>query len=401
MIDALIFDTVRTPRGKGKKNGSLNEVPPIQLASKVLQAIEKRNNINTEDVDDVVLGCVHPIGEQGADIARTAVLEANWHQTVSGVQVDRFCASGLEAVNIAAAQIMSGQSDLSVGGGVESMSRVPLGSSGGAWMADPTVAYNSYFVPQGISADLLATKYNYSRTDVDNYAVSSQKRAAEAWKEQRFKNSIIPINDQNNLSILEVDEYMRPDTTMQSLGALEPSFKKMGGIGFDEVAILKYPELESINHIHHAGNSSGIVDGAAGVLIGNKKMGNKYELKARAKIRSFASIGSEPTIMLTGPADSAEKALRKANMKVSDIDLFEMNEAFAAVVLRFMDVLKVDHSKVNVNGGAIALGHPLGATGAIILGTVLDELERRDLTTGLVTLCVGAGMGTTTIIERI
>ena len=401
MIDALIFDTVRTPRGKGKKNGALNEVPPIQLASKVLQAIEKRNNINTEDVDDVVLGCVHPIGEQGADIARTAVLEANWHQTVSGVQVDRFCASGLEAVNIAAAQIMSGQADLSVGGGVESMSRVPLGSSGGAWMADPTVAYNSYFVPQGISADLLATKYNYSRTDVDNYAVSSQKRAAEAWKEQRFKNSIIPINDQNNLSILEVDEYMRPDTTMQSLGALEPSFKKMGGIGFDDVAILKYPELESINHIHHAGNSSGIVDGAAGVLIGNKKMGNKYELKARAKIRSFASIGSEPTIMLTGPADSAEKALRKANMKVSDIDLFEMNEAFAAVVLRFMDVLKVDHSKVNVNGGAIALGHPLGATGAIILGTVLDELERRDLTTGLVTLCVGAGMGTTTIIERI
>ena len=401
MIDALIFDTVRTPRGKGKKNGALNEVPPIQLASKVLQAIEKRNNINTEDVDDVVLGCVHPTGEQGADIARTAVLEANWHQTVSGVQVDRFCASGLEAVNIAAAQIMSGQSDLSVGGGVESMSRVPLGSSGGAWMADPTVAYNSYFVPQGISADLLATKYNYSRTDVDNYAVSSQKRAAEAWKDQRFKNSIIPINDQNNLSILEVDEYMRPDTTMQSLGALEPSFKKMGGIGFDDVAILKYPELESINHIHHAGNSSGIVDGAAGVLIGNKKMGNKYELKARAKIRSFASIGSEPTIMLTGPADSAEKALRKANMKVSDIDLFEMNEAFAAVVLRFMDVLKVDHSKVNVNGGAIALGHPLGATGAIILGTVLDELERRDLTTGLVTLCVGAGMGTTTIIERI
>jgi acetyl-CoA C-acetyltransferase len=401
MIDALIFDTVRTPRGKGKKNGALNEVPPIQLASKVLQAIEKRNNINTEDVDDVVLGCVHPIGEQGADIARTAVLEANWHQTVSGVQVDRFCASGLEAVNIAAAQIMSGQADLSVGGGVESMSRVPLGSSGGAWMADPTVAYNSYFVPQGISADLLATKYNYSRTDVDNYAVSSQKRAAEAWKEQRFKNSIIPINDQNNLSILEVDEYMRPDTTMQSLGALEPSFKKMGGIGFDDVAILKYPELESINHIHHAGNSSGIVDGAAGVLIGNKKMGNKYELKARAKIRSFASIGSEPTIMLTGPADSAEKALRKANMKASDIDLFEMNEAFAAVVLRFMDVLKVDHSKVNVNGGAIALGHPLGATGAIILGTVLDELERRDLTTGLVTLCVGAGMGTTTIIERI
>ena len=400
MIDALIFDTVRTPRGKGKKNGALNEVPPIQLASKVLQAIEKRNNINTEDVDDVVLGCVHPIGEQGADIARTAVLEANWHQTVSGVQVDRFCASGLEAVNIAAAQIMSGQSDLSVGGGVESMSRVPLGSSGGAWMADPTVAYNSYFVPQGISADLLATKYNYSRTDVDNYAVSSQKRAAEAWKEQRFKNSIIPINDQNNLSILEVDEYMRPDTTMQSLGALEPSFKKMGGIGFDDVAILKYPELESINHIHHAGNSSGIVDGAAGVLIGNKKMGNKYELKARAKIRSFASIGSEPTIMLTGPADSAEKALRKANMKVSDIDLFEMNEAFAAVVLRFMDVLKVDHSKVNVNGGAIALGHPLGASGARLIISAVNQLHRTNERYAICTMCVGVGQGIAVLIEK-
>ena len=400
MIDALIFDTVRTPRGKGKKNGALNEVPPIQLASKVLQAIEKRNNINTEDVDDVVLGCVHPIGEQGADIARTAVLEANWHQTVSGVQVDRFCASGLEAVNIAAAQIMSGQSDLSVGGGVESMSRVPLGSSGGAWMADPTVAYNSYFVPQGISADLLATKYNYSRTDVDNYAVSSQKRAAEAWKEQRFKNSIIPINDQNNLSILEVDEYMRPDTTMQSLGALEPSFKKMGGIGFDDVAILKYPELESINHIHHAGNSSGIVDGAAGVLIGNKKMGNKYELKARAKIRSFASIGSEPTIMLTGPADSAEKALRKANMKASDIDLFEMNEAFAAVVLRFMDVLKVDHSKVNVNGGAIALGHPLGASGARLIISAVNQLHRTNERYAICTMCVGVGQGIAVLIEK-
>jgi acetyl-CoA C-acetyltransferase len=317
------------------------------------------------------------------------------------VQVDRFCASGLEAVNIAAAQVMSGQADMSVGGGVESMSRVPLGSSGGAWMADPTVAYNSYFVPQGISADLLATKYNYSRTDVDKYAVSSQQRASEAWKEQRFKNSIIPIKDQNDLPILEIDEYMRPDTTMQSLGALDPSFEKMGAHGFDDVAILKYPELESIKHVHHAGNSSGIVDGAAGVLIGNKKMGDKYELKARARIRSFASIGSEPTIMLTGPADSAEKALKKANMKASDIDLFEMNEAFAAVVIRFMDVLKVDHSKVNVNGGAIALGHPLGATGAIILGTVLDELERRDLSTGLITLCVGAGMGTATIIERI
>ena len=401
MIEAIIYDTVRTPRGKGKKSGSLNEVPPVQLASKVLKAIEKRNNINTSDVDDVVLGCVHPTNEQGADIARTAVLEAKWDQTVSGVQVDRFCASGLEAVNIAAAQIMSGQAEMSVGGGVESMSRVPMGSSGGAWMTDPTVAYNAYFVPQGISADLLATKYGYSRTDVDSYAFDSQKRAANAWKENRFKKSIISVEDQNQLTILDKDEYMRPDTTMQSLASLDPSFAHIGkNHGFDDVAILKYPEIESIEHVHHAGNSSGIVDGAAAVLIGNKEIGKKYELKARAKIRSFASIGSEPTIMLTGPSDSAEKALKRAKMKTSDIDLYEMNEAFAAVVLRFMEALKIDHSKVNVNGGAIALGHPLGATGAIILGTVLDELERRDLSTGLITLCVGAGMGTATIIER-
>ncbi len=402
MSEAIIYDAVRTPRGKGKKSGSLNEVPPVQLASKVLQAIEKRNNLNTADIDDVVLGCVHPTNEQGADIARSAVLEAKWDQTVSGVQVDRFCASGLEAVNIAAGQIMSGQADMSIGGGVESMSRVPMGSSGGAWMTDPTVAYNSYFVPQGISADLLATKYGYTRTDVDSYAVDSQKRADNAWKEKRFKKSIINVEDQNQLTILDKDEYMRPNTTMQSLAALDPSFAHIGkNHGFDEVAILKYPDIETIDHVHHAGNSSGIVDGAAAVLIGNKEMGNKYELKPRAKIRSFASIGSEPTIMLTGPADSAEKALKRANMQATDIDLFEMNEAFAAVVLRFMDALNVDHSKVNVNGGAIALGHPLGATGAIILGTVLDELERRDLSTGLITLCVGAGMGTATIIERI
>ena len=402
MSEAIIYDAVRTPRGKGKKSGSLNEVPPVQLASKVLQAIEKRNNLNTADIDDVVLGCVHPTNEQGADIARSAVLEAKWDQTVSGVQVDRFCASGLEAVNIAAGQIMSGQADMSIGGGVESMSRVPMGSSGGAWMADPTVAYNSYFVPQGISADLLATKYGYTRTDVDSYAVDSQKRADNAWKEKRFKKSIINVEDQNQLTILDKDEYMRPNTTMQSLAGLDPSFAHIGkNHGFDEVAILKYPDIETIDHVHHAGNSSGIVDGAAAVLIGNKEMGNKYELKPRAKIRSFASIGSEPTIMLTGPADSAEKALKRANMQATDIDLFEMNEAFAAVVLRFMDALNVDHSKVNVNGGAIALGHPLGATGAIILGTVLDELERRDLSTGLITLCVGAGMGTATIIERI
>ena len=402
MNEAYIYDALRTPRGKGKKDGSLNEVAPIKLASQTLKALEKRNNINTEDVDDVVLGCVHPVGEQGADIARTAVLEANWHQSVGGVQVDRFCASGLEAINIAAGQIMSGQSDMTVGGGVESMSRVPMGSSGGAWMVDPAVAYNTYFVPQGISADLLATKYNYSRTDVDSYAVESQKRADKAWKENKFKKSIVPVEDQNKIEILNYDEHIRPDTTMQSLASLEPSFSKIGAHqGFNEVAILKYPEVERIKHVHHAGNSSGIVDGAAAVLLGNEDIGKKYGLKPRAKIKSFASIGSEPTIMLTGPADSAEKALKRAKMNVQDIDLFEMNEAFAAVVLRFMEALNIDHSKVNVNGGAIAMGHPLGATGAMIMGTILDELERKNLSTGLVTLCVGAGMGTATIIELV
>jgi len=402
MNEAYIYDALRTPRGKGKKDGSLNEVAPIKLASQTLKALEKRNNINTEDVDDVVLGCVHPVGEQGADIARTAVLEANWHQSVGGVQVDRFCASGLEAINIAAGQIMSGQSDMTVGGGVESMSRVPMGSSGGAWMVDPAVAYNTYFVPQGISADLLATIYNYSRTDVDSYAVESQKRADKAWKENKFKKSIVPVEDQNEIEILNYDEHIRPDTTMQSLASLEPSFSKIGAHqGFNEVAILKYPEVERIKHVHHAGNSSGIVDGAAAVLLGNEDIGKKYGLKPRAKIKSFASIGSEPTIMLTGPADSAEKALKRAKMNVQDIDLFEMNEAFAAVVLRFMEALNIDHSKVNVNGGAIAMGHPLGATGAMIMGTILDELERKNLSTGLVTLCVGAGMGTATIIELV
>ena len=402
MNEAYLYDALRTPRGKGKKDGSLNEVAPIKLASQTLKALEKRNNINTEDVDDVVLGCVHPVGEQGADIARTAVLEANWHQSVGGVQVDRFCASGLEAINIAAGQIMSGQSDMTVGGGVESMSRVPMGSSGGAWMVDPNVAYNTYFVPQGISADLLATKYNYSRTDVDSYAVESQKRADKAWKKNKFKKSIVPVEDQNKIEILNYDEHIRPDTTMQSLASLEPSFSKIGAHqGFNEVAILKYPEVERIKHVHHAGNSSGIVDGAAAVLLGNEDIGKKYGLKPRAKIKSFASIGSEPTIMLTGPADSAEKALKRAKMNVQDIDLFEMNEAFAAVVLRFMETLNIDHSKVNVNGGAIAMGHPLGATGAMIMVTILDELERKNLSTGLVTLCVGAGMGTATIIELV
>ena len=402
MTDALIFDTVRTPRGKGKRTGSLNEVPPVQLASKVLKALEKRNNINTEDVDDVVLGCVHPIGEQGADIARTAVLEANWHQTVSGVQVDRFCASGLEAVNIAAAQVMSGQSQMTIGGGVESMSRVPMGSDGGAMVADPEVAIKNYFVPQGVSADMIASKYGYSRDDVDAYSVESQNRAKAAWDENRFDKSITPVKDINGLTILDHDEFMRPETTMQSLGSLDPSFAMMGEMaGFDATINQRYPEVESVNHVHTAGNSSGIVDGAAGILLGNKEIGEKYGLKPRAKIKGFASIGSEPSIMLTGPGFVTDKLLKNLGMNKSDIDIWELNEAFAAVVLRFMEHMGVDHSDINVNGGAIAMGHPLGATGAMILGTVMDELERTNKSTALATLCVGGGMGTATVIERV
>ena len=402
MTDAYIYDAVRTPRGRGKASGALHGVTPMALAVTALAAIRERNALDTAAVEDVVLGCVEPVGEQGADIARVAVLEAGYAETTAGVQINRFCASGLEACNMAAAQVMSGQSEMAIGGGVESMSRVPMGSSGGAWAMDPQVAFHTYFVPQGISADLVATKYGMSRTDVDAYAVESQKRATRAWAEGRFKKSVVPVADVNGLTVLDRDEHIRADTTMQSLAALEPSFKTTGeSLGFDGVAIQRYPEVERINHVHHAGNSSGIVDGAAAVLIGNKAIGEKLGLTPRARIRSFASVGSEPTIMLTGPSFSAEKALKRAGMTADDIDLYELNEAFAAVVLRFMQALDIPHGKINVNGGAIAMGHPLGATGAMILGTLLDELERTGKGTGLATLCVGAGMGTATIIERV
>ncbi|GHF16771.1 acetyl-CoA acetyltransferase [Kordiimonas sediminis] len=401
MTEAYIYDAVRTPRGKGRKDGSLHEITPIQLATQVLEAIRDRNDLDTSYVEDVVLGCVSPVGEQGADIARVAALNADYAETTAGFQVNRFCASGLEATNIAAAKVMSGEADMAIGGGVEAMSRVPMGSDGGAWPVDPAVAHKLYFAPQGISADLIATKYGYSRDDVDSYAVESQKRAAKSWEENRFSKSIVPVKDVVGMTVLDHDELMRPETSMQSLGSLKPSFVDMGALGFDSVAIQKYPDIEKIIHVHHAGNSSGIVDGAAGILIGNKEIGEKLGLKPRARIKSMASIGSEPTIMLTGPSFAAEKALKKAGMAASDIDLYELNEAFASVVLRFMDALNVDHSKMNVCGGAIAMGHPLGATGAMILGTVLDELERSGKETALATLCIGAGMGTATIIERV
>ena len=403
MADAYIFDHVRTPRGKGKKDGSLHEATPVKLAAQMLEALRNRNQgLDTGQVEDVILGCVTPVGEQGANIARTAVLMAGYDENVPGVQVNRFCASGLEAVNMAAAKVMSGQSPMTIGGGVEAMSRIPMGSDGGAWPMDPAVAIPTYFVPQGISADLIATKYGYSRDDVDAYAVESHKRAARSWEEGRFASSVVPVNDILGLPLLTRDETIRPETSMQTLGALNPSFADMGkNFGFDSVAIQKYPEIERINHIHHPGNSSGIVDGAAAVLIGTKEAGEKAGLKPRARIRSFASIGSEPTIMLTGPSFAAERALAKAGMKKEDLDLWELNEAFASVVLRFMDALNVPHDKINVNGGAIAMGHPLGATGAMVLGILLDEMERRNVATGLVTLCIGAGMGTATIIERV
>jgi acetyl-CoA C-acetyltransferase len=402
MPEAFIYDHVRTPRGRGKVDGALHEVTALNLASQTLGAIKSRNNLDTALVDDVVMGVVDPVGEAAADIARTAALVAGYGDSVAGVQINRFCASGLDAVNFAAAQIMSGQQKLAVGGGVESMSRVGIGSAGGAWAVDPSIAVAHYFLPQGVSADLIATKYGFSRDDVDAYAVESQKRAATAWQEGRFDRSVVPVKDINGMTILAKDEHMRPETTMQSLAALQPSFVQMGELGgFDAVAIQAHPEVEFINHVHHAGNSSGIVDGAAAVLIGNKEAGEKIGLKPRARLRAFANIGSDPALMLTGPIDVTKKALKTAGMQLSDIDLIEINEAFASVVLRFLQAFKLDTSNVNVNGGAIAMGHPLGATGAIILGTLVDELERRNLTTGLVTLCIGAGMGTATIIERL
>jgi acetyl-CoA C-acetyltransferase len=402
MADAFIYDHVRTPRGRGKADGALHEVTALNLASHVLGALKSRNNLDTAAVDDVVMGVVDPVGEAAADIARTAALVAGYGDSVAGVQINRFCASGLDAVNFAAAQIMSGQQEMAVGGGVESMSRVGIGSAGGAWAVDPTIAVAHYFLPQGISADLIATKYGFSRDDVDAYAVESQKRAAAAWDEGRFARSVAPVTDVNGLIVLAKDEHMRPDTTMQSLAALKPSFVQMGDLGgFDAVAIQAHPEVEYVNHVHHAGNSSGIVDGAAAVLVGNVHAGKRAGLKPRARIKAFANIGSDPALMLTGPVDVTNKVLKKSGMSLADIDLVEVNEAFASVVLRYLQAFDLDPAKVNVNGGAIALGHPLGATGAMILGTVLDELERRELATALVTLCIGAGMGTATIIERV
>ncbi len=401
MAEAYIYDAVRTPRGRGKKDGSLHEVTALSLATQVLEALRDRNDLDTSRVDDVILGCVAPVGEQGADIARTAVLNAEYAQTTAGVQINRFCASGLEAVNMAAAKVMSGEADMAIGGGVESMSRVPMGSDGGAWPTDPSSAFKSYFTPQGVSADLIASKYGFSRDDVDAYAVESQKRAARAWREGRFNNSVVPAKDQLGLTLLDRDEHMRPDASMQSLGSLNPSFQMMGDMAFDAVSVQRYPEVERVNHVHTPGNSSGIVDGAAGVLVGTREMGEALGLKPRARIKGMASIGSEPSIMLTGPEPVTRKLLKKLGMEVGDIDLYELNEAFAAVVLRYMQALDIDHDRINVCGGATAMGHPLGATGAMILGTVLDELERSGKATALATLCIGGGMGTATVIERV
>jgi acetyl-CoA C-acetyltransferase len=402
MPEAFIYDHVRSPRGRGKADGSLHEVTALNLAAQTLAAVKDRNKLDPALVEDVVLGCVDPVGEAGGDIARASALVAGFGDSVPGVQINRFCASGLDAVNFAAAEVMSGQHEMTIGGGVESMSRVGIGASGGAWPVDPSIAVTTYFLPQGISADLIATKYGFSRDDVDAYAVESQKRAAKAWDEGRFKNSIIPVKDVNGLTILAKDEHMRPGTTMQTLAALQPSFVQMGEMaGFDAVAVQRYPEVEAVNHVHTPGNSSGIVDGAAAVLIGSKAAGKVAGLKPRARIRQFANVGSEPSIMLTGPIPVTEKVLKRAGMTKKDIDLWELNEAFASVVLRYMQAFDISHEKINVNGGAIAMGHPLGATGAMILGTVLDELERRDKETALVTLCIGVGMGTATIIERV
>ncbi|MCR4267462.1 acetyl-CoA C-acetyltransferase [Nitratireductor sp. ZSWI3] len=402
MADAYVYDAVRTPRGRGKKDGALHEVPAVRLGAKVLEALRDRNGLDTAKVDDIIFGCVDPVGEAGAVIPRSAAFEARYENAAPGIQISRFCASGLDAINLAAAKIAGGSDEIVIAGGVESMSRVGMGMSGGAWFMDPSVGLPAYFMPQGVSADLIATKYGFSRDDVDAYAVESQKRAAHAWEKGYFKNSVIPVEDQNGLTILDRDEHMRPGTDMQSLGQLNPSFVMPGEMGgFDAVAVQRYPELEGVNHVHHAGNSSGIVDGAAAVLLGSRKAGKAMGLKPRARIRAFTNIGSEPAIMLTGPVDVTEKLLKKAKMKLSDIDLFELNEAFASVVLRYIQAFDIDPNRINVNGGAIAMGHPLGATGAMIFGTVLDELERRDMNTALVTLCIGAGMGTATIIERV
>ncbi len=403
MTDAYIFDAIRTPRGKGRKDGALHEVTAPRLSALALNALKDRNNLEGHAVEDVIWGNVTQVAEQGACLARTAVLASELDESIPGLAINRFCASGLEAVNLAANQIRGGAGTAYIAGGVESMSRTPMGMDGGAIAVDPTIAMENYFVPQGISADIIATEFGFSRDEADALAVESQKRAKAAWDDSRFAKSILPIHDQNGLPILDRDEHMRPDTDMQSLGGLKPSFKDMGENmpGFDALALMKYPHLERINHIHHAGNSSGIVDGAAAVLVGTKEFGEAHGLTPRARIRATAKIGTDPTIMLTGPVPVTEKILRETGMNISDIDLFEVNEAFAAVVMRFMQAFDVDPSVVNVNGGAIAMGHPLGATGAMILGTLLDELERTGKGTGLATLCIGSGMGAATIIERV
>ncbi|MGV6888100.1 acetyl-CoA C-acetyltransferase [Rhodophyticola sp. SM2404] len=403
MTDAYIYDAIRTPRGKGRKDGALHEVTAARLSAFTLNALKNRNGLDGHAVEDVIWGNVTQVGEQGGCLARTAVLSSELDESIPGLAINRFCASGLEAVNLAANQLSGGAGAAYIAGGVEMMGRVAMGSDGAAIAVDPSIAMETYFVPQGISADIIATEYGFSRDDADRLAVESQNRAAIAWAEGRFANSIVPVTDMNGLSILESDEYMRPGTDMQALGALKPAFKDMGEVmpGFDQIALMKYPHLEEINHIHHAGNSSGIVDGAAALLIGNKAFGEAYGLKPRARIRATCKIGTDPTIMLTGPVPATQKILKDSGMSISDIDLFEVNEAFSSVVLRFMQAFDVDHDRVNVNGGSIAMGHPLGATGAMIIGTLLDELERSGKGTGLATLCVASGMGAATIIERL
>ncbi len=403
MTDAYIYDAIRTPRGKGRKDGALHEVTAARLSAFTLNTLKERNNLEGHAVEDVIWGNVTQVMEQGGCLARAAVLASDLDESIPGLAINRFCASGLEAVNLAANQVKGGAGDGYIAGGVEMMGRVAMGSDGAAMAVDPQLAMDSYFVPQGISADIIATEYGFNRDEADEFAVESQRRAAAAWEDERFGKSVITVRDQNGLTILDRDEYMRPQTDMQSLGALKPAFKEMGEVmpGFDAVALMKYPHLEAINHIHHAGNSSGIVDGSAAILIGNKEFGEKWGLKPRARIRANAKIGTDPTINLTGPVPVTEKILRENGMNIGDIDLFEVNEAFASVVLRFLQAFDVDHAKVNVNGGAIAMGHPLGATGAMILGTLLDEMERADKETGLATLCVAAGMGSATILERV
>ncbi len=403
MTEAYIYDALRTPRGKGRADGSLHEVTSLRLSALTLNAIKERSNLAGHAVEDVIWGNVTQVMEQGGCLARSAVLASDLDESIPGLAINRFCASGMEAVNLAANQVRGGAGQAYIAGGVEMMSRVAMGADGAAIAADPSIAMEQYFAPQGIGADIIATQYGFSRADADAFAVESQRRAKMAWDAGRFAKSVIPVRDQNGLSILEHDEYMRPSTDMQSLGALNPAFQAMGEVmpGFDRVALMKYPHLERVNHIHHAGNSSGIVDGAAAVLIGSKAFGEQNGLKPRARIRATAKIGTDPTIMLTGPVPATQKILAENGMAISDIDLFEVNEAFAAVVLLFMQAFDVDHSKVNVNGGSIAMGHPLGATGAMIIGTLLDELERSDKEVGLATLCIASGMGAATIIERV